>query len=469
MTIEIIHTRAEGTLVHGTRRGDGSADQLKKRDYGSYCRLAFKWSRHLECWYLPHSRDKQADRHSVDLLAERLRGAGFEVTVTVNEAVRRSFTEAEADRTERAEARAERFEGYADNAATSANTAHAAAKRIADGIPFGQPILTDHHSAPRARRDAARIDTNMRKSISEAKRADYWQDRAEAAGRYEQHRNDPQRTARRLEKLRAELRQQERHHATAVEKGWDSAERHANNILDLKDEISHWEQVIEEAKARGVKLWEPGDFVRGDFAFVLGSWYEVVRVNPKSLSIAWNLRLAPKQVMTLEDASDNGLVGTHTTDYTKVQGRCPGEAMRAWLADNQVPGLKAAREASEAAPASELRATQAAKPKPQRRSDPKIPKRVKVECRWDATEATLTWLNGRSQPHKDHAPETITAPEGVKFTESVWSRPLLARVRELLEERGCAFRGRWTGSPGRGIVCAIELAPAKELAEAAAS
>ncbi|WP_432008803.1 DUF3560 domain-containing protein [Streptomyces bacillaris] len=469
MTIEIIHTRAEGTLVHGTRRGDASADQLKKRDYGSYGRLAFKWSRHLGCWYLPHSRDKQADRYSIDLLAKRLRGADFEVTVTVNEEVRRSFTEAEADRTERAEARAERFEGYADNAATSSNTAHAAAKQIADGIPLGQPIIVGHHSEGRARRDAARIDTNMRRSISDAKRADYWQNRAEAAGRYEQHRNDPQRTLRRLEKLRAELRQQERHHATAVEKGWDSAERHANNVLDLKDEIAHWEQVIEEAKARGVKLWEPGDFVRGDFAFVLGSWYEVARVNPKTLSIAWNLRLAPKQVMTMEDASEDGLVGTHTVDYTKVQGRCPGEAMRAWLADKRVPGLKAAREASEAAPASELRTAQAAKPKVRRRSDPKVPKRVRVDCRWDATEATLTWLNGRSQPHKDHAPETITAPEGVKFTGSVWSPPLLALVRELLDERGYAFRGRWTGSPGRGIVCAIEPAQAEELPEAAAA
>ncbi len=55
--------------------------------------------------------------------------------------------------------------------------------------------------------------------------------------------------------------------------------------------------------------------------------------------------------MTLEDASENGMVGTHTADYTTVQGRCPGEAMRAWLTDGRVPGLKSAREASEAAPA----------------------------------------------------------------------------------------------------------------------
>ncbi len=75
----------------------------------------------------------------------------------------------------------------------------------------------------------------------------------------------------------------------------------------------------------------------------------------------------------------------------------------------------------------------------------------------DATEATLTWLNGRSQPHKDHAPVTISALEGVKFTGAVWSPQLLTQVRELLAERGYTFRGRWrVSTDNEGIVCDIE-------------
>ncbi|TFV33188.1 hypothetical protein E4K10_30375 [Streptomyces sp. T1317-0309] len=134
--------------------------------------------------------------------------------------------------------------------------------------------------------------------------------------------------------------------------------------------------------------------------------------------------------------------------------------MRAFLADGKIPGLKTAREASEATPADAVRDAQTAKPK--RRSDPKVPARVKVECRWDAAEATLTWLNGRSQPHKDHQPVTISAPDGVKFTEAVWSASLLSQVSELLAERGLTYRGRWSGSPARGIVCALEPVPARE-------
>ncbi|MBI0294587.1 hypothetical protein JBE04_08850 [Streptomyces sp. PRKS01-29] len=161
-----------------------------------------------------------------------------------------------------------------------------------------------------------------------------------------------------------------------------------------------------------MKLWEASDFAPGDFAMCRGSWYQVKRVNPKTLSIEWNLRLAPKQVMALEDATDSGTTFTHPADYTRVRARCPEAAMLAFLAEGKVPGTKSAWKAHEAQPASEVRAAQAAKPKPKKRSDPKIPKKVKVECRWDATEATLTFLDGKNQPHKLREPVTIQAPEG---------------------------------------------------------
>ncbi len=57
MTIEITHTRREGTLIEGTSRGDGSSEILRLREYGRTQRQPFRWSRNLDCWYLPHSRD----------------------------------------------------------------------------------------------------------------------------------------------------------------------------------------------------------------------------------------------------------------------------------------------------------------------------------------------------------------------------------------------------------------------------
>jgi hypothetical protein len=166
----------------------------------------------------------------------------------------------------------------------------------------------------------------------------------------------------------------------------------------------------------------------------------------------------PKQVMTLEDSTERGTTYTFGIDYTTIKARCPEAAMLAFLADGKVPGTKSAWTAHEAQPASEVRAAQAAAPKPKKkRSDPSVPKKVKVDCRWDATEATLTYLDGKGQPHKLREPVTVQAPEGEKFTESVWSRSLLEEVTRLLAADGFTYReGRWGGSPGRGIVHAIE-------------
>lgn len=461
--ITITHTRAEGTLLEGSRKGDGVYEIV--RDHG------FRFSRNVSGLYIRRSQDKEADTWRINRAADALRAAGHEVTITINEDERRTFAEAEAAREERADDRVERFSDRADRAVASADARRASADQISKRFEFGQPILVGHHSEGRARRDAARIDTNMRKSFEERDRAGYWADRTRASENYAKHRNDPHRTLRRLERLRADLRAQERHHAEAVEKGYDSTGRHARLIRDYKEEIEHWEGIVQKAKDEGVKIWGPDDFAPGDFVLYSRSWYQVARVNPKTLSIAWNLRLAPKAVMTLEDATfDGGRVGTHTADYTQVQGRCPEEAMCAFLADGKVPGTKSARAASEAAPAASIHEARAAATKkaPKKRTDPKVPKRIFVACPIDGAEATLTWLNGNSRPHKDFEPVKITPPEGEKFHRAVWSRPLQAEIARILAERGYVCgEDDWVVSRDRGgFVRSIKPKRPEELAVA---
>ena len=58
---------------------------------------------------------------------------------------------------ERAEERSERFTRYSERRTEDAERAQKAVSAIADGIPFGQPILVGHHSERRARRDAQQI------------------------------------------------------------------------------------------------------------------------------------------------------------------------------------------------------------------------------------------------------------------------------------------------------------------------
>ena len=60
---------------------------------------------------------------------------------------------------ERATERAERFEDYQESRTRDAESAAESVRRIADGIPFGQPILVGHHSERHARKDAERIET----------------------------------------------------------------------------------------------------------------------------------------------------------------------------------------------------------------------------------------------------------------------------------------------------------------------
>jgi hypothetical protein len=446
-SVTITHTRAEGTLLGGSRKGDGVWELV--RPFG------FRPFRSIGMLGITHSRDREADTWRINRATAALRDAGYEVTVEIDESQRRTFAEAEAERLDRAENRAERYGDRADRAASNSDARHRAALGALDGIEPGQPILVGHHSERRHRRAIDRSDNHMRKSIEEHGKATHYSHRAEAAEQYEERRYDPNRTRRRLEKLRADLRWNE-----CAREGATNTERYDRRIEDLNEEIAHWERVVEKAKADGIKLWEADDFAPGDFALYLGSWHQVKRVNPKTLSIAWNLRLT-KPVLTLEDATEAGSLWTHPADYTKVKARCPEEAMRAFVAEGKVPGTKSARAASEAQPASAVRAAQAAKPKEKRRSDPKVPKKVKVVSQWDATEAELTWLDGRGKPHKLYEPVTISAPDGVKFTEAASSRPLLLAVTKLLEEKGFRYRGGgWTGGSRSGLIRAIEPVPA---------
>lgn len=55
----------------------------------------------------------------------------------------------------------ERRREWAASAATRSRVGFDRAHQIAEGIPFGQPILVGHHSERRARRDQARIEAGM--------------------------------------------------------------------------------------------------------------------------------------------------------------------------------------------------------------------------------------------------------------------------------------------------------------------
>ncbi|MFI6469804.1 DUF3560 domain-containing protein [Streptomyces sp. NPDC050516] len=323
--IRIVHTRRDGTLVEGSRKGDGAFELL--RPHG------FRYFPSLGCLGITRSRDKQAQRWRIDPAAEALRAAGWTVEVEIDEDTRRTFAEAEEDRVERAEARAERYSTHADNAAARSTAYYDRAHSEASGIPFGQPVLAGHHSERSDRRRRERIHDTFGRSVKENDRAEHWSSREQAAANYERFRKAPRVTLRRIERLEADLRRVEKWQKGESADGFPRDISNPETVaeldrrhLELTEEIAYWRDIIKKAEADGFKVWGKADFQTGDFVRVRGRWYEVLRANPKSLTVPWNLN--PVGVVTKENAPH----GTRTVPYDEVFGRRSAEEQEAKMA-----------------------------------------------------------------------------------------------------------------------------------------
>lgn len=329
--ITITHTHADGTLISGSSKGDGVYDVLRG------LRANWRYFPSISQIGLGQSRDRNAQEWKIERAAEALRAAGHEVTVEIDESQRRSFAEAEAERCDRAEGRAERFGEYAGNAAARSDAAYAKVRQIADGIPMGQPILVGHHSEGRHRRDLKRMDDGMRKSVGEGKKAEHYAHRAELAERYRDHRESIPTTLRRIDKLEAEERRVQRelngtpgNRNTAFAADFQPAsgayrERLLSTAADLADEIAYWRGIVAAAEQNGVKLWSAADFTKGDYVAMRGSgrWYLVERVNPKSLTVPTGNNLHDLVVVTRANVfhAMGPSQWTHKLPYEEVAGR----------------------------------------------------------------------------------------------------------------------------------------------------
>ena len=80
------------------------------------------------------------------------------------------------------EARAERYEEYADNAEARSNAAYKRSHELTQHIPFGQPILVGHHSERKHRNTLSKSWNAMGKSVEKQRKADYFRERAASVG-----------------------------------------------------------------------------------------------------------------------------------------------------------------------------------------------------------------------------------------------------------------------------------------------
>lgn len=274
ITLTITHTAADGTLIEGTSRGDGSGDVLKRNGW--------RWSRNLGSWFVPRSRDQRPKRHVIDATRAQLSEAGFDVDVEIDEQARPT-ADVVADTRTRAAARAERFDDIATRAQERSDALHERAREKASHIPLGQPILIGHHSEGRDRRFRASInrdDDRSREAAEEARAAAHRADTARATAR-EDH---PVTVANRINRLEAERRRLERSRQGSTDETYREAVSHELDVFD--ERIAYWQGVRDEQIRDGRAGQHSRDTIAaGDAVLIRGQWHIVQRANPKSVTV----------------------------------------------------------------------------------------------------------------------------------------------------------------------------------------
>ena len=318
-TLTITHTHAEGTLIDGTSRDDGSREILKTQRW--------RWSRNLGSWYIPQSRDRRARIQQINSTAVALREAGFEVEVEIDDNYR-PIADVEADKIARQEARVAALDAKADRRAETAEAAWDAERAAYNALPEGgEPIKLGHHSENRHRKSVEKAWDALGKAVTSEREAAAARGRADAAARTTDARYAPVTVARRIEKLAAELRGYERTRdgysrtlftnsqtgLKEVETHDPASGAHRERVLEeierVADELAYWEGVRAQQLADGkVMPYSKDVVIKGDQIFYVGSWHDVVRVNAKSVTIrsivggSWTDRAAYTEIRKLRNA-----------------------------------------------------------------------------------------------------------------------------------------------------------------------
>lgn len=288
--LTITHTHEAGTLISGTRKGDGTAPILKGEGW--------RWGRSITAWYVPHSRDRLPKDHLITATAAALEAAGFEVALQIDRTTR-STAEVEAAKAERQDARVAALEAKADRKHDAAAQAWVRADRAAEKIPpGGEPIKVGHHSEQRHRNAIDQAHAAMgRAVVADADAAEATR-RAEAASHTTGARYAPVTVANRIDKLTRDIRRVERriiepyydrehgYRALTAEEEARRTEHAAPLLGRLREQLAFWEQVRAEQQRSGQATnYGPHNVQPGDEVRIRGNWWTVARTNTKTVSV----------------------------------------------------------------------------------------------------------------------------------------------------------------------------------------
>ncbi|WP_039828107.1 DUF3560 domain-containing protein [Nocardia testacea] len=293
--LTISHNAAEGTLLTGTSRDDGTYEVMRAiRDRVGH----WKWARSLQCWIVVSSRNRQPKDYHINAAAKMLREAGFEVEVKIDRSVQ-DTAEAEAQRAGRQDDRVAALAAKAERRAGQAEAAEQAHQRAHEALPpGGEPIKVGHHSEHRHRRAIEKSWNALGKSVEAHKAAELAADRADAATRTTGHRYNPVTVGNRILSLEAEQRSDQRildggkrgraPYVTEVKPASGAYRERVQARVDQRaSDIEYWKAVRAEQIANGEATgYTKADIAKGDYIrYRHGSWHKVVRVNGKSVTV----------------------------------------------------------------------------------------------------------------------------------------------------------------------------------------
>ncbi len=209
--------------------------RLDKETYNRVRSAGFRWAPKQELFVAPKWTPSRED-----LLLKMCGEIGDEDTSLVD----------------RAEIRAERFEDYSDKRANDAHAAKEGVQEITKHIPFGQPILVGHHSEKRARKDAEKIENGMKRAVKMWETSEYWQYRAEGALRHAKYKERPDVRARRIKKIEAAKRKEEK------------------NIKEAEKHLKHWENVDNDSLIKAVNKETGESITTWERARIIANYFD---------------------------------------------------------------------------------------------------------------------------------------------------------------------------------------------------
>jgi hypothetical protein len=203
---------------------------------------------------------------------------------------RLTFEEQQALKIERKENRIEKLEEYAENAEKRSDQAYQKAHRVMSFIPMGQPILVGHHSERRHRRDIKRIDNNMKKSIEESDKVNYFHSKVSTL-KYEVNRNKGSRDyfGNRIQETQSKLSSLLKEKSYYEQ--WNRMDEYNSKVQNVTEELNYWLKSLSELEgdllSKGSKIPSPDNIKPGYFVKYRGSWYPVKRVNRKTVTVTY--------------------------------------------------------------------------------------------------------------------------------------------------------------------------------------